>query len=97
MASASHYWNGTGKVELAAGDVEASKIKDDKKFTYALGVMNNAFRIFYDARQLISRVSDLTVKRVMTTDLEDVGTTGWGWGTDDLKEAFEHLAANRGK
>ncbi len=97
MVSAVHYWSGAGKVKLAAGDVEAPKIKDDKKFTYALGVMNNAFRIFHDARQLISGVSDAAVKRAMTADLVDVGRTGWGWGVNDLEEAFAHIAANNGK
>lgn len=98
MASAVQYWIGAEKVEFAATDVEAPTIKADSKFDpYILGVMNNAFRIFYDARQLISRVSDYTVKRAMTADLDEVARTGWGMGVNDLKEACEHLADNGGK
>ena len=97
MASALHYWSGAGQVVLAAGDVEVPRIKDDTAYKWALEAMNNAFRIFYNARKLISCVSDTKAKMAMTADLDDVGETGWGAGVNDLEEAFQHVATNGGK
>ena len=102
MATGKLFWNGTDKVTLTADKIDASKVTGDtplnkSKFNYTLQAMNNAFRIFYDARQLISNVSDHKVKLAMTKDLDDVGRTGWGMGVNDLEEAFDRLASNASK
>jgi hypothetical protein len=91
------YWNGSAKVELSAADVEPKAMKDDRNFTYARGVMNNAFRIWHDARGLISNVSDVKIKSLMAAQLNEAGYNGAGGGVDDLDEAFDHLAKNSGK
>lgn len=97
MASASQYWSGAIRATLAAKDIDASKICAGPKGSHALGVMNNAFRIFHDARQLIAGVGDAALKKKMSAELDDVGRSGWGIGVSDLEEAFAHLAANQGK
>jgi len=91
------YWSGSEKVQFAAADIEPAAIKDDPKFPHARSVMNNAFRTWHDARSLISNVSDLKIKKLMTAQLNDSGYAGSGPGVDDLNEAFDHLAANGGK
>lgn len=35
--------------------------------------------------------------QLMKEDLHDAAETGWGSGVSDLREAFEHLAANNGR
>jgi hypothetical protein len=95
---ANGYWNGTQKAEFAEADILAAKIKNHNKFKYALQVMNNAFRLFYDARQLISKVTDARVKTAMTKELEkEVGGAGFGIGVRDFDDACKHVATNGGK
>ena len=97
MSNAEQYWTGGRKAHLTAADVTPKKIREHSHFQFALAVMNNAFDIFYSARQMIKEVHDSQTKRSMTRELESAGRTGWGMGINDLNEAFGHLARTGGK
>ena len=58
MATAKEYWNGTKQAVLTPDDVTAPKLRKEPKFGLAVTTCNKAFQMFYEARQLISRISD---------------------------------------
>lgn len=98
MPSKGAYWEGSARARVTESDIEASGIRDATlSLPYTVRAMNTAFRIFHDARRLVSGVSDWDSKRPMIQELEDAARTGWGMGVDDLEEAFGHLVANDGK
>lgn len=99
MATKGAYWEGSVLARVTEDDIEAEGIRDNTlSLAFTVRSMNEAFRIFYDARRLIAAVSDWTSKRTMTEELEGAARTGWGpLGVDDLEEAFGHLASNDGK
>lgn len=86
------YWNGTEHAVLRKSDVRANWINASQG-ARGLKVTNKAFCIWYHARQTTRKASD----RKMTKSLVDCGTTGCGFGVDDLEEAFAHLIKNNGK
>lgn len=61
-----------------------------------LDLANTAFDIYYRAMRNIQAVQDPTHRSRMQDKLIAARQSGFGWGVNDLEEAFEHLADNNG-
>jgi len=90
------YWEGIRQAHLNRGDISANWGKGDHSGT-SIGFVNKVFEFYYNARQNINKCTNESHRRVMLEELEDAGTAGWGWGVDDLKEAFQHIVENKGR
>jgi hypothetical protein len=62
-----------------------------------LAFVNNAFEIYYKAKLTIEKISDWDHREEMLKQLDDCATHGYGFGIDDLDEAFNHLDHTGGK
>lgn len=81
------YWKGNRKVVINDLTLYGTDFIHDEP---ARHFMNFAFELFYDCRQNVMKCTDSKMRKEMTAELEDVATTGSGWGISDLKEAIEH-------
>ena len=88
------YWFGTKHAVLKQGDVMAAWANKP-----GLSASNKAFCIWYNGRKTAQEMLTKDAKKytLLTKSLEDCGRTGWGWGINDLEEAFQHLSKNNGK
>jgi hypothetical protein len=55
-----------------------------------LRMLNGAFEIYYRLKTSIDSCEDAELKKLMTEELNDAGTDGFGTGVRDLDDAFQH-------
>jgi hypothetical protein len=95
MGVGNGYWLGTDKATLYPNSVQADWGSGEHSGS-SIRFCNKAFDIFYQARQawlnIQWRVHAEKVKEV----LEVCGTTGWGIGVHDMRDAFDHYANSGG-
>lgn len=95
MANENFYWTGASCITL-----KRDMIHKKCKWAYGnfsgnqIAFVNLAFRTFFNARRNIMKYGDPVHRKDMTEHLEDIATTGSGWGVNDMKEACEHVYGN---
>ena len=91
MATFAEYWAGTVRAEISQRTFSSDMLNELYRGAPVTAFCNQAFKLFYDARQAIDLCRDPTQKGRMTEALEDAATDGSGSGVSDLAEAFQHL------
>ncbi len=92
------YWEGTRRAHLTRSQITAEWGRPGVAHSgTSIAFVNRAFEIYYTAHERIGQCPDADHRRLMMDSLHDAARTGWGFGVDDLEEAFQHLHSNGGR
>ncbi len=93
--SPNKYSNGSQKAVMTDALMKAPKWQPGQSYYgRGIGLLNIAFKLYYDARTGINSCPDSKQQSEMLDTLEGCATDGWGWGVTDLDDAFQHLIKN---
>src|SRR5438477_292486 len=90
MPDMNSWWTGHNQALIPRLDMVSAAWGSGDKAANKLRMLNGAFEIYFLLKTSIGQCEDSTMQAEMTKELDDAGTSGSGFGVNDLDDAFQH-------
>jgi hypothetical protein len=90
VAELNEYWTGHKQANIGNLSLVAAKWGSGAYSENRLRMINGAFEIYFLLKTSIGKCPDFDHRELMTDELDDAGTSGFGVGVKDLDDAFRH-------